>query len=323
MPLEYDMGLSEATLSLDAQNWAVNGIQTLSLSFYGAPDNTGQLYLKINGVELPFDGDAAAISSAMWTEWIVDLDAVGTDLTRVNALTIGIRDAGALGVLYLDGIRLAAQAPETQAPQDPADSLVAYYALENNIQDSSGNDHDGATVGDPVYVAGVKGMGLSFDGLGGQYVDLGTYNPSAGTGQLSVSLWTQWQGLTGLHQGLMGKRTTWSAATMMWHLEIHKTTGTLAFRQKGSTPDIGSPVLPVGEWAHLGVSYDGQTVQVFLNGQQTGSGAFAFGSDPDSALVLGAVQADGSSLFNGALDEVRLYDRGLSEAELLHLMSDL
>ena len=62
---------------------------------------------------------------------------------------------------------------------------------------------------------------------------------------------------------------------------------------------------------------------MFLNGQQTGSGAFTFGADPGSALVLGAVQADGSSPFNGALDEIRLYDRGLSAAELLHLMSDL
>jgi hypothetical protein len=293
--------------------------------FYGDPNNTGQLYLKINGVELPFDGDAAAISSPLWTEWVVDLDAVGTDLTRVNALTIGIRDAGALGILYLDDIRLYAQAPpEGPGSQDPdTDSLVAYYALESNTQDSSGNGHDGVAVGAPIYAAGVKGMGLTFDGLGGQYVDLGTYNPSAGTGQLSVSLWAQWQGLSTQHQGLMGKRTTWSATTMMWHLEIHKTKGTLAFRQKGSTPDIGSPVLPVGEWAHLGVTYDGQTAQVFLNGQQTGSGAFTFGSDPGSALVLGAVQADRSSPFNGTLDEVRLYSRGLSEAELLHLMSDL
>jgi len=52
----------------------------------------------------------------MWTEWIVDLDAVGTDLTRVNALTVGIRDAGALGILYLGDIRLATQAPEAQDP---------------------------------------------------------------------------------------------------------------------------------------------------------------------------------------------------------------
>ncbi|MHC4354174.1 MAG: PA14 domain-containing protein, partial [Planctomycetota bacterium] len=55
-PMGYDntgAALSEVTRTLVPQNWTDNGIQTLSLWFYGDPANTpGQLYVKINGVQV-------------------------------------------------------------------------------------------------------------------------------------------------------------------------------------------------------------------------------------------------------------------------------
>ena len=67
-------------------------------------------------VKVAFDGNPAAISSPFWTQWNVNLGAVGTDLGRVNSLTIGVEGAGARGALYVDDIRLYGQAPEPVVP---------------------------------------------------------------------------------------------------------------------------------------------------------------------------------------------------------------
>ena len=78
---------------------------TLVVHFRGAADNTGDLYVKINGVKVPYDGDPADIASGEWVPWEIDLASVGVSLTNVTGLTIGI-EGGETGVLYVDAIRL-------------------------------------------------------------------------------------------------------------------------------------------------------------------------------------------------------------------------
>lgn len=46
----------------------------------------------------------------------------------------------------------------------PVDGLVAYYALDGNAQDSSGNDRDGTEHNGITYVDGALGQGAYFDG---------------------------------------------------------------------------------------------------------------------------------------------------------------
>jgi len=108
MPLFYDntdAATSEAELVL-AQDWTASGIKSLSLYFHGAEGNTGQLYVKINGTKVVYDGDAGDIANSVWLLWTIDLSAVGGDLGNVSSLTIGIEGAGATGVVYIDDIGL-------------------------------------------------------------------------------------------------------------------------------------------------------------------------------------------------------------------------
>ena len=110
MPIYYDNTFSPFRSEVDrtftpGQNWTVEGVTTLVVHFRGATDNTGDLYVKINGVKVPYDGDPADIASADWIAWEIDLASVGVPLTNITALTIGI-EAGQTGVLYVDEILL-------------------------------------------------------------------------------------------------------------------------------------------------------------------------------------------------------------------------
>ena len=110
MPIYYDNTVAPFRSEVDrtfvpAQNWTVEGVTTLVVHFRGAADNTGDLYVKINGTKVPYDGDPADIASRTWLAWEIDLAAAGVPVTNVSTLTIGI-EGGQSGVLYIDDILL-------------------------------------------------------------------------------------------------------------------------------------------------------------------------------------------------------------------------
>ena len=339
MPLQYDNSFapfySESEWEVGGADWTTAGADTLVIHFRGNAATTADVpgndpapvYLAVEDragrVQVVTYPDPQASVLTEWQMWKIPFSALGNvSLNNVDMLYVGVGDrnnptAGGAGTIYVDDILVG-----HPGSSDPgASGLMAYYALENDTLDGSGNGYDGTAVGDPVYVDGPagSGMALQFDGAGGQYVDLGTWNPSAATGQVSVALWANWNGLSGQYQGLIAKRDTWDPANMMWQIEANVDSGTLGFFRNGSAPADGDPVLPVGEWAHVAATFDGTTARFYFNAEMTGEGGFSFGSDTGAALVFGACQGDGGNPFNGVLDEVRLYNRGLSGFEVNYL----
>ncbi len=78
----------------------------------------------------------------------------------------------------------------------------------------------------------------------------------------------------------------------------------------------GTSTLPVGSWSHVAATYDGATLRIFVNGTQSAQLAVAGSiATSSSALHIGGNGVWGE-WFNGTIDEVRVYNRALSAAEL-------
>ena len=106
----------------------------------------------------------------------------------------------------------------------------------------------------------------------------------------------------------------------MWCAEMELATNDFRFFQYDSWPDHGVILLPQGEWQHVAISFNGATVAMYIGGEAVGGDLpFEFGPATDAALVFGCCEANGGNPFNGALDEVRLYDRALSSFEVRYL----
>ncbi|MFZ2149179.1 MAG: PA14 domain-containing protein, partial [Sedimentisphaerales bacterium] len=80
MPLFYDnaaLNISEAELTLDyPRDWTEGGVTTLTIWFYGDPANAADpLYVAVNGNAVVTHDNPNAAQIAMWTEWIIDLQA--------------------------------------------------------------------------------------------------------------------------------------------------------------------------------------------------------------------------------------------------------
>lgn len=143
MPLAYNNAggftMSEAELAFAPQDWTRAGIATLAIHFRGHPDNTpGRLYAKINGVKVIYNGDPAALKTASWTRWDIDLASVNTNLTRVTRLALGF-DSGGQGIIYVDNIRLL-PAAKPAAPAAPGAAAVTITVASAHSVQATGND---------------------------------------------------------------------------------------------------------------------------------------------------------------------------------------
>jgi hypothetical protein len=300
-----------------------------------------------------------AAMSNNWQEWNIDMKelvSAGLNLASVKTMYIGLGNrvtpkGGGKGTIYIDDIRLylprciaSVLKPAADlsgncvvdyldlqiiannwlatatAPNDA--KLVAHYTLDGNFNDSS--SYTGLQNGDPRNGAAiisdpVRGQVAHFDGVD-DYVDCGTFNPSAATGKLSITVWMKWAGPNGGWQGVIGKRDAWTDTDTMWCIEVDRDSSDCRFFQFNSSPEHGINVPPIGEWQHFAVSFDGTNAALYINGESIGgSQPFVFGPKTDARVVFGACEQNGGNPFNGDLDEIRIYDYALSAAEVFYL----
>ncbi len=230
----------------------------------------------------------------------------------------------------VSGNRWGVNVQEEEEEPPPPSKLVAWWKLDEGsgviAADSSGNGHDGTAQTTPEWVNGPNGYGkaLYFDGSdpAPAWVNCGTWNPSAGTGQLTVALWIWWDGaVPGVWQGVIAKRDGGGSggARMMWDIMIHRDNHKIRFSRVGSYPSCGGRVLPERQWSHVAATFDGTTMIFYINGEETGRGNFSFGSKTNSTIIIGGLNKGGGGGFNGALDDIRLYNNALSPAEIKSL----
>jgi Concanavalin A-like lectin/glucanases superfamily len=78
----------------------------------------------------------------------------------------------------------------------------------------------------------------------------------------------------------------------------------------------GTAALPLNAWTHLAATFDGATLTLYVNGTQAASLA----AGGNIATSAGALRIGGNNIwpewFSGQIDEVRIYNRALSPAEI-------
>jgi hypothetical protein len=217
------------------------------------------------------------------------------------------------------------------APVDPGtNGLAAYYALENNVLDSSTNKNDGTIVGKPTWVAGVQGAALEFHGLGvsgggGDYINCGSGASLDITGPIALSLWIRPDA-----DDPEGKATTTapmakalSTASPSWSYQVRygwnspKPYMAFTFNTSPRAWVYVGQNLTKGEWSHIACSHDGTTLKCYLDGIERDSTPMGKITSSPAPVLIGS---DGWGCdWIGAIDEVAIYNRALSANEVLYL----
>jgi len=105
----------------------------------------------------------------------------------------------------------------------------------------------------------------------------------------------------------------------LFSIMVHCVGGTKTIGMWGvNNGDVWSPTpFSTGRWYHVAATYDGSTVCLYLDGKLDVSKKVALATPP-SHLFLARVWGDypDRTRFQGAVDEVMLYDRALSAEEI-------
>ena len=186
--------------------------------------------------------------------------------------------------------------------------------------DYSGNGNDGTISGAATWIAGQEGSNaLSLDGTDDEVANANLDGfPTGPDVTHTMSAWIrpddqptnrEWVALLGPASG--GSH----------HWLVNAGGGGTVSAQFGAWggPQV-SPTLPTGTWTHVTVTYDGTEVRLYEDGQLTQtvpapSGSFDFGT---SEFDVGRAHI-GENNFDGDVDDVRVYERALTDAEARQL----
>lgn len=310
---------------------------TLALTFANggltmSPGESVQLQVTpTDGAGQPFTG----VFSISWSSSAPAVASIGST-AQLNALTSGSAvvtaratrlDTGASATASLT-VTVGQVTPTPMPPSPPvvpaAGGLVAAYGFSEasgtRVGDASSAGRSGTVSGAPGWTAGKFGTGLAFSSAS-QWVSMGDVAALDGLAGLTVSAWARTTETGEKH--IVGKSRcdgvgnggpfelgtgffTSGRATML----VYHSTGFVYVESPTSVAD--------GAWHHLTGTYDGVTVKVYVDGVLAATKSTPQLQLPatSNSLELGGHCNGNSYFWNGAIDEVRLYSRALSAAEI-------
>ena len=215
-------------------------------------------------------------------------------------------------------------------------TLVAWWPLDVDGTDASGNGFDGTVVGTPVAAAGANGAtGGSLDFDGASRIDV-PFDAALNPEDFTVTLWANADTSAGFASPITSRD---DVAGPITH-------GYIIYNDSGGNwnfwtgdGDAGWDTLSGGAvatetWTHLAISYDSatDTKTLYIDGAvaatdnvpQSGPTQYAVNGTLESEdLHIGAGQDDGLNFwFDGRIDDVGLFRVALSEEDIASIMTN-
>jgi len=184
-----------------------------------------------------------------------------------------------------------------------------------NIAHDRSPNHNNGTIYGAKWVNGKVGRALDFDGVD-DYTDVpDSTSLRLGTGDHTIEGWFKTTATSGM---IFAKGINYKQECI-W---IRLYAGKLQLKwwdDPDPSREILSGLVNDGEWHHFVAQRSGNTVYGFLDGNQFGSSVIGADAKFDAIGYvnrIGAENTAGGQPFNGIIDEVRIYNRGLTADEI-------
>jgi hypothetical protein len=194
------------------------------------------------------------------------------------------------------------------------------------VADQSGNGRHGTLQGGATFVAGMFGNAVSLDGTD-DHVDLPDGLLSA-VRDVTVAVWIRvqtardWQrafdvGSNSNVYMMLTPRAGGGANVMRFFITTNGTSG---------TQQLNAPVPATGSWTHVAVVLGPQGGVLYVSGARAAMNTAIALRPADLGATannwLGRSQLTQTPYFAGQLDELRIYDRALGDAEIAALVTN-
>lgn len=227
---------------------------------------------------------------------------------QTSFLAAIVAGAAQLAILYPP----CCSAQTNCTPRPPG--LVAWWPGDGVGLDVVGTNR-GTLMNGATFAPGKVGQAFSFDGVGG-YVQIpnSASLDMANNTPLSVALWANRTGTAGTMH-LIGKRDGCAGGCpdgIQWQIAFD---GSGLQFGPGHCGVVTGLQMPLNAWTHLAGTFDGSTFRFYVNGLLVSSAAGSLGSHAGSGIEIARSGTCGG-LFQGLIDEVAIFNRALSAAEI-------
>jgi hypothetical protein len=239
------------------------------------------------------------------------------NLTATSVLTVEVRgEPGSYLDIWIEG-----------KTKIPVNGLVAYYPFNGNADDESGNGNHGTVNGATLTTDrfNIANKAYAFNGTSSTKIAVSD-NPSLSFNtQFTLSAWVNISGpWVYSHKWILCK-------------ESSPTSGFALGYDQNDYFGIGNYTIDFILWTSSGLNYihkiltlseitgwenivsvtDGTTLKLYLNGDEIMTTTLPSGYKPSSnPLLIGSTSQRSDQNFNGSIDDIRIYNRALSSAEI-------
>lgn len=200
-----------------------------------------------------------------------------------------------------------------------SNGLVSYFPFNGDTRDYSNSaNHLSGSATKATGRFGVENAAYAFNGAGNFLTMLLPKNLPANNGVYSISVWFKanaWD----REMAIMGYGPS-SASAASNYVKVVPSGGLLHYHWNLDFSLTKSVF--TGAWTHLVITYDGGTERYWINGKVASAWGHPLSPlfvNPSvlsvGARVVNAASNDVKEYFNGSIDELRIYNRTLSDAE--------
>ena len=209
------------------------------------------------------------------------------------------------------------------APRTADAELIGWWKLDEGsgttATDSSGNGNDARFEGSPVWVEeGNLGKALKFNGSSDYLAAPDSESLDINGDQVTMAAWINGEDWPGANHIVRKVADTGTGSIYMIRVQPD-TVRVYLNTSAGESLIQGTKVLPTNEWHHVAVTYNGVVAYIYVNGEvDVSMGVSGQLTQSNNELRIG--RGEPAGYFMGMIDDVRLYNHGLTESELVSAM---
>lgn len=211
-------------------------------------------------------------------------------------------------------------------------SLVLYFSFDSGegkeVRDESGTGNDGKVVGEPGWIDGKYGKAIKMTSEA-DHVEVAHSDSLVFENGITLMAWSlieKWigSGDQWIDKGAHSAKPTGFGIMIYTSSSFYFMIGDGSARQDLTFPAEGK--IPVGiEWHHIAATYDGKKMIAYSDGEIIGEREAGFkpSCTSDKPLYIGSGVDRPQYTFDGAIDEVAVFKRALSQDEIKRAMEGL
>ena len=208
------------------------------------------------------------------------------------------------------------------AEVDPATVLGIWLFDEGSgkeVRDVSGRGNNGEIIGNVTWVDGKSGTALEFPGTLEDHVSVESNPELEITDRITLMAWIQTTVTPSAD--IVGKD---DGSDRNYNIHVANS-GKLFLNGGGRVAMPGATSVVDGNWHHVAGTWDGDTARIYVDGVEEAATPYAGPIDTSDVPVKIGLRGNGEGvdrIFTGLIDEVAIFNVGLSEEDIRNLMND-